>query len=73
MVPCFFCDTSFQTSDHIYRGKHIAQYQIDVCEGCYTGNWDGWAPHFEGRLVSHLKEKGLPIPDRNEKEWLPRD
>ena len=73
MVPCFFCGTSFQMSHHIYRGKHIRRYGIDVCEGCYAGNWDGWAPHFEAKLRAHLERHRLPIPDRNEKGWLPRN
>jgi len=73
MVPCFFCPTSFQTSHGVYRGKHIPRYQIDVCQGCYDGNWDGWAPRYEAQLVHHLEANGLRIPERNEKGWLPRD
>ena len=73
MVPCFFCGRQFQFGPHAYRGQHISRYQVTACEGCYAGNWDGWAPHFEARLVPHLRDKGLPIPPRNAKGWLPRD
>jgi hypothetical protein len=61
MAPCSFRDTPFQMSHHIYRGKHIARYQISVCEGCYAGNWDGWAPHYKALIVRHLEANGLPI------------
>jgi hypothetical protein len=57
---------------HIYEGKHIAIYELDVCKSCYDSNWDGWAPHHEEKLIGHLQAKGIPIPDRNDKGWYPR-
>lgn len=69
---CQMCGSKYQMGRHIYEGKHIAAYDLDVCKGCYEGNWDGWAPHYEERLVSHLKEKGIQIPKRNEKGLYPR-
>jgi hypothetical protein len=69
----FFCRRPFQMGPQVYQGKHIRRYQIDVCDGCYEGNWDGWAPRFEAQLIPRLKTTGLPIPDRNDKGWLPRD
>jgi hypothetical protein len=73
MYPCFMCGHSFQFGPHRYDGHHIARYKISVCSGCWAGNWDGWAPHYEAKLLAHLEEQGLPIPDRNAKGWLPRE
>jgi hypothetical protein len=58
---------------HDYRGKTIARYKITVCSGCYEGNWDGWAPHYEAKLLSHLDALGLPHPPRQKNGFLPRD
>ncbi len=58
---------------HIYEGKKISRYHLSVCKLCYDGNWDGWTPHYEGKILSHLEAKGLPIPERNENGLLPRD
>jgi hypothetical protein len=57
----------------LYDGTHIQAYGITVCRGCYDGNWDGWAPQFEEAVTRHLIAKGLPLPKRNAKGWLPRD
>lgn len=73
MRRCDLCNKEFQFGPHMYDGKHIPRYQITVCMSCWNGNWDGWAPDLEARLISHLKNKGLPIPERNAKGWLPRE
>jgi len=73
MYQCFFCNSKYQMGPHLYDGKYISRYKIGVCMNCYRGNWDGWAPHYETKLIAHLHDKGLPIPERNEKGWLPRD
>jgi hypothetical protein len=73
MFRCDLCNNEFQFSPHRYDGKHIPRYQVTVCMSCWNGNWDGWAPHLEQRLISHLNRNVLPIPERNSKGWLPRD
>lgn len=73
MVRCFMCDSEFQMGPHRYDGRYIRRYKISVCKICYDGNWDGWAPHFEERLIKHLEKEGISIPKKNEKGWLPRD
>lgn len=73
MCTCGLCGSKFQFGRHIYDGKHIARYQIDVCSMCYAGNKDGWGPASEPRILELLETKGIPIPDRNELGWLPRD
>lgn len=72
MMTCFTCGGEFQFGPHIYSGTHIRMYNMTVCRDCYAANHDGWAPHFEAKILKHLRSEGLPIPDRNEKEWLPR-
>ena len=67
------CGLKFQMGPHVYDGKYISHYKISVCKGCWDGNWDGWAPEFEKKLLAHLKTEGISIPDRNEKGWLPRE
>ena len=69
---CHMCGVEYQMGLHIYDSKHIATYKLDVCKSCYVGNWDGWAPHYEEKLIAHLKEKSIPVPERNEKGWYPR-
>ncbi len=73
MLRCDLCNREFQFGPHRYDGKHILRYQITVCMSCWNGNCDGWAPHLDERLISHLEKKGLPIPERNSKGWLPRE
>lgn len=73
MFSCFMCGDKFQMGPHTYKGKFISSYKISVCENCYKGNWDGWTLHYEERLLPHLKENGIPIPERNEKGWVPRE
>ncbi len=73
MFTCTTCGSEYQMGRHIYGGKQIPRYQMGVCKSCYEANWDGWAPDYEGKIITHLEEKGLPVPERNNKGWLPRD
>ena len=70
---CDICGNDYQFGPHRYEGKTIPCYQLSVCMTCYEGNWDGWAPHLEGKVLEHLKSRGLPIPMRNDSGWLPRE
>ena len=69
---CFTCGRKFQMQEHVYDGTWIRNYQIEVCKSCYNMNWDGWTTDRSTRIIKHLQEKGLPIPEFNEKGWLPR-
>jgi hypothetical protein len=73
MIPCDLCGTKFQTGPHRYDGKWIRRYQLSVCMPCYEGNWDGWGPIAEAKLLPHLRSKGIDVPERNLKGWIPRD
>jgi len=70
---CFMCGSQSRMGPHVYDGKHVRSYDISVCKSCYEGNWDGWASHYEQRLLAHLKERGLPVPKRNDKDRLHRE
>ena len=73
MFTCDLCGSKYQMGRHIYNGNHIPLYNLDVCELCYKGNWDGWSQHEEKKILNHLKEKGLPVPERNKIGLLPRN
>ncbi|OYQ37024.1 hypothetical protein CHU93_00700 [Sandarakinorhabdus cyanobacteriorum] len=70
---CFCCGASFAFGMNAYHGRHISRYRITVCDTCYMANWDGWAPHLEQKIVAHAQAKGIELPHRNSKGWLPRD
>lgn len=67
------CGRKFQFGPHKYDGKYIPRYDIEVCMICHKGNWDGWAPDCEKKLINYLTKKGKEIPERNKEGWLPRD
>ena len=69
--PCDVCGKSLQRGPHRYEGKINKTYDILVCDSCRNGNWDGWAPHYENKIIKIIQKKGLPLPSRNEKGWLP--
>jgi len=70
---CFVCGQEFQYGPRRYAGKFIPRYQILACEVCYGAAWDGWGPGAEAKILTHLEAKGIPVPPRNDKGWLPRD
>ena len=74
MFCCDTCGKQYQHGPHRYQGHRLELYgDLFCCEGCWNGNWDGWAPHIEKVLLEHLKSKHLPVPARNAKGWLPRN
>ena len=74
MVNCNVCGRQYQDGPHRYEGHGLKRYgNIFCCNTCWETNWDGWAPHREPVLLAHLKAKGLPVPERNAKGFLPRE
>ncbi|MCP4178250.1 MAG: hypothetical protein GY756_10825 [bacterium] len=61
----------FQHSGGRY-GQYIREYEITVCTPCYTSNWDGWNMTNTRKIIEHLKANGLPVPETNDKGFLPR-
>jgi hypothetical protein len=70
---CFTCGRTFRMGPHAYEGKYIGSYEMTVCKICYDGNWDGWAPHLEEKIIKHIEKKGIATPQRNSKGLLPRE
>lgn len=73
MQKCGLCAKSYQMGANRYDGQYIAKYELNVCDNCYSSNRDGWGPRAEKIILSHLEQKGIPVPERNQKDWLPRD
>lgn len=72
MIDCQMCGASFQFGPHVYNGRHIARYELTVCDTCWVGNHDGWSPMLESKLLEHLKSKGIAIPECNSAGRYPR-
>lgn len=73
MHRCPLCNSLYQQGPGRYEGHISRRYQLEVCDVCWKGNWDGWNPRHEGFLLLHLKEKGLEVPPRNANGYLPRE
>ena len=73
IITCETCNKELQFGPHRYEGRVIAIYGITVCDSCWDGNRDGWAPHIEPTIQKHLARNNLKEPPRNDKGWLPRD
>lgn len=73
MRTCDVCGSTFQYGRHLYAGRWLTLYQLLGCDDCLRGNHDGWGPVDEPKILEHLRQKGLPVPARNEKGWLPID
>lgn len=73
MFQCAVCDQPYQHGPHRYEGHKLELYgDVFCCGPCWDGNWDGWGPRAEPRILAILNQKKLPIPARNGKGWLPR-
>ena len=72
MRICDLCGNEYQQGPHRYDGFAAKLYDMVVCRSCWENNWDGWNQRHEKFLLSRLKEKGLPVPKRNDNGWLPR-
>jgi len=66
---CFICRRPFQFGPHIYNGRHISAWSVEICDRCLGANWDGFVLEAHPRLQTHLIEKGVPIK-LNAKGWL---
>lgn len=73
-IPCSICGKDERYGPDLYKGHHLHLYGgVFCCDNCWKGNWDGWGPLHEHKLLKILESENLPIPDRNSKGWLPRD
>ena len=72
-VKCDICEGTFYQGQGYYPLRKVNGYGLFCCSTCYDGNWDGWNPHHEKKLLKWLNENGITPPPRNEKGWLPRE
>jgi hypothetical protein len=72
-ITCDVCGNDVRYEPHRYNARRNQTYDIMVCDICYQANWDGWAPQYEDRVTRKLKERGVPLPQRNEHGLLPRE
>lgn len=71
---CDLCGKQYQMDQGRYEGNKLELYGAAFCcDTCWKGNWDGWGPIREPRIIQICEEKNIPIPPRNEKGWLPRN
>lgn len=66
------CDRGFRFGEGRYEGMYLVQYQLNLCDSCYKVNRCGFAPRLELTFTTHLNEKKIQIPGRNEKGLYPR-
>jgi hypothetical protein len=75
MKKCPLCKMPYQFGPEVYEGHKLIRYgDLFVCDTCWrgAGRQSGWNPTYEKVLLEYLKAKGLPIPKRNAKGFLPR-
>ena len=73
MFECDVCGSEYQHGPGRYEGHVLGLYGgVACCDTCWQGNWDGWNPHDEKRILEICKERNVPVPKRNSKGWLPR-
>jgi hypothetical protein len=73
MEICWICGAKDQSQPGGHHFTFIRNYQFSLCHWCYEGNWDGYNPGLNDRIIAHLKAKELPIPARNDKDLFPRE
>jgi|LNFM01.2.fsa_nt_gb hypothetical protein len=72
-LECDVCHRDYRHGPHIYEGHRLSLYgEAFACNPCWIANHDGWAPHYERRLLALLKERDLATPSRLANGLLPR-
>ena len=72
-VKCDVCGETHYQGWGCYPLRKVRGYGFFCCKICYAGNWDGWNPDHEAKILAYLKEKGIEPPLRNAKGWLPQE
>ncbi len=70
---CQICGEKHYSGAGVYPLTRVKGYDLFCCDVCYAGNWDGWSPRHEAKLLEHLNKIGVTPPPRNTKGWLPRE
>ena len=72
-VKCDICGAIYYQGKGVYPLRKVTGYELFCCDICYDGNWDGWNPRYEAKLLAHLKKIGVSPPSRNDDGRLPRE
>lgn len=73
LEKCFLCGKKIQMGPHLYEGHICKGYGFLVCDICWRGNWDGWAPYYEAKILEFLKENNIKEVERLPNGLLPRE
>jgi hypothetical protein len=69
LYDCILCSRPFQFGPHAYHGRHIAVWDVQICDVCIRSNWDGIVPQTHPALIERLKTKAIPFT-LNSNGWL---
>lgn len=59
MVDCFLCGSAFEFGPNLYKGRHIGQWGISVCQGCGGSPWGEVPPIYTTKIVEYLQANGI--------------
>jgi hypothetical protein len=68
---CELCGDPHQMGPDRYDGEVLSRYQMEVCHRCLRAHSKGLPRALESRLIAHLEEHGIPLPERNPKGLFP--
>lgn len=68
-LTCDFCERDIPEGQWGHTQRALGG--MYSCQPCRRANWDGWAPHYEKKIIAWLDDSGHPHPPRNEKELFP--
>ena len=72
-ITCDICGFKFLDGSNYHPGHMLHGYRMYCCRTCFEGNWDGWNPCHEQKILDHLRKNGITPPPRNEEGLLPRE
>ena len=73
-LGCDVCGAKFQHGHGVYDGHTLHLYGgASCCKKCWDGNWDGWKPALEEKMVSICKDHNVQPPTENDNGLLPRN
>lgn len=58
---CFLCGRKFAFGRNAYHGRYVRAWDVMICSGCESGNWDGVVIHAHPQLVERIKALGMPV------------
>jgi hypothetical protein len=70
-ATCFLCQQDKRAGPGHFEGRAVPAWDVWICDFCRNGNYNGVVPELAPgkRLISHLKERGLPVK-LNKNGWV---